>query len=799
MRWLKRLFVGVLGICLLVLPGFFFLLWRSLPDYGRTVVVAGIGAPVRIAWSRQAVPHIFGKSDRDVFFGLGYAHAQDRLWQMETMRRTAQGRLSELFGAKTLHTDMLLRRMDIYGAAMASVAAQDSYTQAALSAYASGVNARMMETQGWGQAAPEFLLFADQVARWTPQDSLALMKLLALQLASHIDREVLRARVSRVVGPERLHDILPDDPSRGYVDLPQYSELFPELPKDDGVTRADLTPFLDPSSASNAWAVGPTRAIGGASLMANDPHLNFSAPTVWYLARLELASGGVIGGTIPGIPVILSGRSAVLGWGLTTANMDDQDVYIEKLNPRNAGEVLTPEGFKPMRTRHEEIAVEGGATEEIDLQWTDNGPVFPGNFYNFAAVTPSGHIVSIARTLFDTNDTSMSAAMHLMQSKSVSEALDLMQAFVTPAQNLTVIDRDHIALQLIGRMPRRRPDHATRGRMPSDGWIEANRWQGSLPYSDNPRFVDPVSGALGNTNNKTVDRPFPLHVSYDWGDTQRIQRLMEDMAARAKHDISSFIAMQNDPVSHSARTLAPVILATFGRAEGRRAEAMALLTHWNGAMDATRPEPLIWAVWLWALQHRLIADDLGPLADAIPLPSPVFLDRVFHDTQGAAAWCDDTRSPAPETCGEIAEASLDAALDEIASRHGSNLVAWRWGDAHQAVHNHPVLGQVALLGGLLNIQQPASGGDDTLLRGLTRGNGADPFADIHGAGYRGIYDLATPESSVFITSTGQSGHFLSTHYRDLGRLWLEGRYIPMVLDLQKPGTETLVKMLLLPQ
>ncbi len=461
------------------------------------------------------------------------------------------------------------------------------------------------------------------------------------------------------MSPERLRDILPDDLSGGYAALPQFSALFQDLPQDDGIIGADLTPFLAASSASNAWAVGPMRSVSGGALMANDPHLNFSAPSVWYLARLELVSGGVIGGTVPGIPVILSGRSAVLGWGLTTANMDDQDVYIEKLNPMNAGEVLTPDGFRPMRTRHETIAVKGGTPVDITLEWTANGPVFPASFYNFAAITPPGHIVSVARTLFDPADTSMTAAMQLMRAKSVADALNVMQVFVTPAQNLTVIDHDHIAMQLIGKMPKRDIGHRTLGRMPSEGWIAANLWQGSLPYSDNPRFVDPLSGAVGNTNNKTVDRAFPFHVSFDWGDTQRIQRLRQGIAARQKHDLASFAAMQNDAVSNSALVLAPLIAASVDPSQDRRSKALAMIETWNGAMDAARPEPLIWAAWMRALQHQMIADELGPLAEALSLPNPVFLERVFRNTEGAAVWCDDISTAPQEGCGKIAAAALD--------------------------------------------------------------------------------------------------------------------------------------------
>jgi penicillin amidase len=335
---------GVIGLA--------FLLWRSMPDYTKDLAVAGVSAPVEILRSEHAVPHIFGMTDADVMFGLGYAHAQDRLWQMELLRRTAQGRLAVVVGPAAVRSDELLLRMGLYPAAAAAVAVQEPPALATLKAYAAGVNARIAEADGWGEAAPEFLLFPVEIAPWTPADSLAVLKLLALQLASHVDREVLRARVAEVIPPERLADIQPDDPNPGIAAMPR-----------PGSAALDPGFFgsgdLRDGWSSDAWAVSPARSATGASLLANDPHLNFSAPSAWYLAHLGLEAGDVRGGTIPGIPAVLSGQNPHLAWGLTAANMDDQDVYIERLNPENSSEVLGPAGWVPLREQKAIIAVRG--------------------------------------------------------------------------------------------------------------------------------------------------------------------------------------------------------------------------------------------------------------------------------------------------------------------------------------------------------------------------------------------------------------------------------------------------------
>ncbi|WP_101066435.1 penicillin acylase family protein [Roseovarius salinarum] len=809
LKWLLRLAAGMVGLALLALVAVWFLLSRSLPEYDKTRAVAGLDAPLEIARDNANVPHVFGQTDTDTFFGLGYAHAQDRLWQMTMLRRTVQGRLSEVFGKRTLTVDKLMRRLDLYRLARRSFEAQDAGTKAALRAYAAGVNARLTEIneEALGRGAPEMFMFPAPVAPWHPADSIAILKLMAVQLSSHLDAEVLRARTSLALEDEaRLADILPDAPGNGTAALPEYASLWPgtDLPRHATAGRNAPPHPLSPiaprglAGASNAWAAAPGRAAAGGTLLANDPHLGFTAPSLWYLARLELESGGVIGGTIPGIPAVLSGRSADLGWGITSSYLDDQDVMIEQLNPDNAEEYRTPEGFESFVTRRSIIEIKDAQPVTLTLRWTRNGPVLAGpgtkpasDPYNLASVTPEGHVAALSWTALSPEDTTMSAAMALMRAGSVKEGIAAGEDFIAPSQNLILADGETIAMKTVGAMPRRAEAHETRGRMPARGWIATNRWQGRIRYAANPGFVAPEGGILGNTNNKTVERPFPLHVSHDWGDTQRINRWRRLMQSRKVHTRDSFIEAQLDAVSFTARALLPLIGADLwftgesapeGTPERLRQRALELLADWNGEMNEHRPEPLIYAAWLRHLQKRLIRDELGPLAQEYRHVEPLFIERVYRDVDGASAWCDVRQSNPRETCTDIARMALDDALVWIGDRYGRALESLRWGDAHQATHDHEVLGEVPLLRYFVNIRQSTSGGDNTLMRGRTAGTGEMPFRNVHGAGYRGVYDFADPDSSVFITSTGQSGHFLSRHYDDLAQLWRRGEYIPMSLD-----------------
>ncbi|MDR6265392.1 penicillin acylase family protein [Roseobacter sp. N2S] len=799
-RWLLRGFLGLVLLITLALLLVYYFATRSIPDYNADYSLRGLNGPVEIVRDTNDVPHIFADQPNDVYFGLGFAHAQDRLWQMTMLRRTAQGRLSELFGAETAKIDDFVRRLDLADLSRASFEYQTEEVKDALRAYSAGVNAwlSVVQKDALGRGAPEFFLFSPEIEPWTPADSLSILRVMALQLSGHLRNEIVRAQVTLAVGKERVRDILPDAPGKGAVALPEYASLFDTF-GEPPTKFAALEPQnpLDPvapfemAGASNAWAAASARSATGAPILANDPHLGLSAPSIWMLARMEFPDGGVIGGTIPGIPVILSGRSAALGWGLTSSTLDDLDVYVERVNPENPDEYLTPDGYKPFRKQQVLIRIKDEAPRTAELRWTDNGPVIPPNQYDLGSITPPGHVTSIHWAALDANDQSMTAAINLMRAKSIPAARAALSFFKSPSQNVTLADKNGVMLQMVGKQPARDPAHRSQGRYPSQGWLPENRWNGYLPFEDNPYVRDPASGIVANTNNKITDKPFPRHVSYSWGDTYRFLRLSSLMNDREVHTRDSFIEAQLDTGSFAAVSLLPLVAkelwftgeaAPAGTPDRQRQIALELLAAWNGQMDEHIPEPLIYAAWMRQLQSRLIRDELSTLADHFPRPDPVFLERVFRNVENANVWCDIRQSTKVETCADIARLSLDAALIELTEKYGTHIESWRWGQAHQAHHDHQVLGDVPLLSWFANIRQETSGGDQTLMRGVTKGTGAEPYANVHAAGFRSVIDFSDPDSSVYVISTGQSGHFLSRHYDDLAGLWRRGEYILMSLD-----------------
>ncbi|WP_258869653.1 penicillin acylase family protein [Paracoccus thiocyanatus] len=300
------------------------------------------------------------------------------------------------------------------------------------------------------------------------------------------------------------------------------------------------------------------------------------------------------------------------------------------------------------------------------------------------------------------------------------------------------------------------------------------------PAPADPGKLDPASGIVATTG-----------AAGHGADAYRLDRLRRLIESREVHSRDSFIAAQNDIVSPVARALLPLVGAELwftgepaaqGTPERLRQDALALLANWDGAMNEHLPEPLIHAAWMRALQDRLVRDDLGPLADDLTELFPDFIDRVFRNRGGASGWCDIRQSAPVETCTQIARQALDAALLDLVARFGPDLASWRWGDLHRARHVHPALGDMRGMSYIVNLIQPTSGGESTIARAGFLGHGRNPWLNVTGAAYRGVYDLADPDSSVFIISTGQSGHPFSRHYDDMAELWRRGEYVVMSLD-----------------
>lgn len=791
-RWLLRLTVGLILLSVAVIGLVWYFAVRSLPDYDATHRAADLSAPVEIVRTTENVPHILAQTDEDAFFALGFAHAQDRLFQMVVMRRAAQGRLAEIYGPQAFASDDLVRRLGIARHAAASVEAQDARTRAALDAYASGVNRwiEIVNENALGRGAPEFFLFPDEITYWEPADSLAILKLVALGASRQMRDEVMRARLS-LAYPARGPEIMGggDAPT-----LPGYGSLFPGARFPSLSERHPMPALTDrlegfiapmQGASGNSFAADAARSAAGGALLASDPQNPLTAPALWYLARMDLGGRGVIGATIPGIPAILTGRSTDLAWGISPANIDDMDLAIEEVQPGDSDAYRSPAGWVPFTVRNEIIRIRDMAPQSLTLRETEHGAVIPGGHFGIGAVVPSGHVAALRWTGESDEDTTLSALVGLMLAPDRQAGIAAAQGIVAPAVGIALADAGGIAQIQAGLAPVRDPGHATGGRMPAPGWVVENRWTGTRQLAKDGAQTDPANGLVAMTGI------VPPSLGRDSDSPLRKERLDQLLQSREIHTRDSFISTQLDIVSPAARRLLPLVGADLwftgepaapGTPERQRQDALQLLAEWDGSMAVHLPEPLIYSAWMQALQARLIRDEIGPLADDITELYPGFIEAVFRDLGGAGRWCDVIQSAPVEDCLTVARQSLDAAIVELTARFGPDVTSWRWGDVHQTKQLHPGLGQLPGIGWIVNLVQPVAGGSFTLARSASLGSGPNPWQAVTGAGYRGVYDLADPDSSVFVISSGQSGHFLSRHYDDMSELWRRDEYVGMSLD-----------------
>ena len=769
-RWLTRIGIGLavlIALIALLLFDRIHSFERSVPAYDGVLAVAGLAAPVQILRDAHAIPHITAQSFDDAAFALGYAHAQDRLWQMELARRFVQGRLAELLGDAGLGPDITMRSLGMYRAAQAALTHLSPETQRALQAYANGVNAYLANHTG--PLPIEFTLADDAPEPWTPADSIAVLKGMSFTLAENGFREIARAKLLQRIGRKGLEEFFPPYPGDAVTKLPDYLDgLF-------GTTQLGMADPVPDTTASNNWVVDGAHSVTGKPLLANDPHLPLTIPSTWYLAHLAYPGHDVVGGTLPGIPAIIAGRNRHTAWGLTNTGPDTQDLYVERANPEDQNEYQVPHGWARFEAHDEIIKVRFSGDHRITVRATRHGPVLPEHGGIFANVAPKGYAIALAWTALAPDDTTIETSLAVHDAAAAGDFIKGAAHFVTPMQNFIFADdAGHIGLMLPGRVPIRSSDNDAQGLAPAPGWDARYDWQGYVPVM--ATISDPPSGHIATANNKTVPEGFPYVLTHEWEDPYRFQRIDALLTATPKHSVDSFEAIQRDSVDTYAVALKPV-LALAGPFAGTEAEAAKLLADWDGAMKRDEAAPLIFAAWARALARRIYADELGNDFESFWGYRPQFTLDVLTDVNGEGRWCDDRTTPTVEDCKTQIRLALHDAVEDLSKTYGDDPTKWRWGDPHKAIMTHRPLGSFPIIGGFFNREIEMDGGAFTILRGDYSFASKRPYAAIHGAGYRAIYDLSNPDNSRYMISTGESGNVFSPHYDDLMPFWAATQYV----------------------
>ena len=771
-KWVGRILLGVTVLVLVAGVAGFFVLRTSLPKTDGTVVVQGLEKPVEIIRDNNGIPHIFAANDRDASFALGYVHAQDRLLQMELMRRFGAGRLSEIVGAPALRVDRVARTLGLYRLAEASFVHLQSETQAGLKAYAAGVNSYL--TTHKGVLPISFYLLGFKPEPWRPADSLVWGRIMATRLAFNWRNELLRAYLAKKIGADKISALWPADPKDAPFTLAggdgKRSQMFETFGA--GAIYSAL-PREFGTGASNAWAVSGALTKSGKPILANDPHLQIGAPILWYLAHIETPSGKIIGATVPGVSTVIVGHNGYIAWGFTTTYADTDDVFIERIDPKSPAKYLTPTGPKPFKTRTEIIKVKSGKDVQLVVRETRHGPVLNGMLGKRArAAIPAGQVLALSAPWLRESDTTPDALYNLNRARNWTQFTAALRRWAAPPQNITYADVwGTIGLYTPSLIPIRKQGD---GYMPVPGWTSEYDWDRFIPFSELPFVKNPISGWVVNANNRLVGPSYPHFISREWGAHYRASRINKLLANTAKHDLDTMARIQGDRLSVMAADLLPLLLAAPVKGE-RQKRAVRLLRGWNREMNRNRPEPLIFMAWVREINRALYADELGKL---FPLYFGVRPKVVRHMLTKETSWCDDVRTPSKETCNQRIATALDRALTDLRKRYGAEPADLRWGKAHYADFRHPVLNYVPVIKRIANLSIPSNGGRFTVNKASPRiGDAKAPFAQRSGPGYRAIYDLAKLDRSRFIIATGQSGNPFSRHYDDFVERWRDIRYV----------------------
>jgi penicillin G amidase len=746
------------GVTLLLIALIGGLLWWSLPPSIQHVAIPGLSAPVSITFDRDGVPLIRARNERDAAAALGFVHARDRGFQMDLMRRAGSGRLAELAGSAALPFDREMRVLGLRVRAEREAASLSAADRAVLESYARGVNAWIAARGRF--SAPEFIVLG-RPEKWTVTDTMLWAKLIGLYLSGNWERELTRLALSKTLPLSRIAELWPDPAHRALTGPPvdpgladAAEAVMQALPHAPGVS--------DLPGGSNAWAVSGAHSASGGPLLAGDPHLLYMLPGMWYLARVERPDGVWAGATAAGVPGIIMGHNPSIAWAFTTTGADTQDVFVER--PAGLGMYATPDGPRSFATRTERIHVRGAPDEALTVRETRHGPLISD-----LRPQPADTLLSVAMASLAPGDTTASGFLALNRARSVAAAGVAATMISAPVQNMIVADRAHIGLFLTGRVPIR---HAGDGRMPVDGADGANDWVGFASGEQLPHAVDPPSGILVNANEPVGPPDFPIFMGSDPQGPWRARRIDALLAAAGRRTVAEFARMQVDAGSEYARELLPV-LRTAPLPDELARRALAQLAGWDGTMAKDLAAPLIFNAWLERFRDDVLRRAGVPVGSIAVSRLGFVAWLLAPGTDGAAAerawWCGGD-------CGKMLATALAEASADLARRLGADPAHWRWDSVHDAVFDHPVLRFIPLIGRWVGARVPVPGDTTTINRQEALFGG---FDSVHGAAYRGDYDLADLDRSRFMTVPGQSGNVLSSTARVFVKRWAMGQTITL--------------------
>ncbi len=787
---------------------------RPLPQTTGTIELPGLSASVEVVRDDHGIPQLYGDSLEDLAMAQGFVHAQERFFEMDLRRHVTAGRLSELFGERTLDTDKYIRTLGWRRVAEQELALVAPETRRVLQAYADGVNA-YLDTHRPGDLAVQYTLLGIQGLRytpeaWTPADSLAWLKAMAWDLRGNMQEEMDRALLSVDHTPDQVVQLYPAYPydahtpivtSGAVVDgaFEQASPLAarPAYPPavlrqlralQDGIESMPAMVGRGDGIGSNSWVVDGDHSATGMPILANDPHLGVSLPGIWMQMGLHCREAtadcplDVAGFTFSGVPGVIIGHNADIAWGFTNLGPDVTDLYLEKVRDATWRH---GDRWRPLTVRTETIEVRGGDDFELRVRETDHGPLLSDVDTDLATVganaAPSDvddYAVALAWTAL-TPSTTADAILELNLASDWEEFRAAARDFAVPAQNLLYADRaGHIGYQAPGRIPIRRAGND--GLLPAAGWDPRNDWTGRyVPFEALPHVLDPAEGFVVTANQAVIGPGYAYHLTDDWDQGYRSQRIRDLVTNEGELSVADAAALQLDDLNPMAQTLLPYLLDLDGVGAGYYGDGVRLLRDWDGHQPADSAAAayfnVVWSELLRLTFHDEVRESLWPDGG----------DRWFAVMTGLLRrptdvwWDDRTTDDVVETRDDVLRQALRAGRDELTRREALHPDDWSWGRIHELDLVESTVGEsgIGLLESLVNRTGYSVAGGTSIVD-ATSWDAADGYVVTSAPSMRMVVSLGDFDDSRWVNLTGVSGHPASGHYVDQTELYVAGETLP---------------------
>jgi penicillin amidase len=775
--------LAVVLVAMVVLA--YYLITKSFPTTSGTLALKGLSGDVEVLRDDYGVPFVSASNERDLYFAVGFVQAQDRMWQMELIRRAGMGRLAEILGEPALKTDRMFRTLGIHRHAKEAAVILDDTMRHILQAYADGVNAYIEHSKG--SYPLEFDLLSIEPEPWTIEHSLMVPRLMAWELNHARWVDLIFGELVERFGEARALEIFPSWREDAPVIVPEpdarrrVAGLLSDLLEADRDYRA-LLGMEGFHGGSNAWVVSGANSTTGKPLLANDPHLVLTTPPRWHDVTLSAPGVEVTGASIPGVPFIVIGRNRSIAWGVTNAMADDQDFYVEEVDSlQHPTRYRFNNSWRPVTQTVDTILVKDGNPVILTVYHTHRGPIVnrmePGARF-------SKKLVSMRWVGSEQSNEGWTFYL-LNRATNWRDFVNALRHFAVPAQNFVYADADgNIGYRTGGKLPIRAGGTLS---IPFPGDTDRFDWKGFVPFDEMPQSFNPPEGFIVTANNKIVPPGYRHYISHHWEPPWRAVRITELLRAQEKHSVEDFQRMQSDVGSPHAREVVPLILAAFeSRTDGSPElhEALTHLRNWSFEMTRDDVATSIFQSFFVRLIHNTLHDELGPemlaLYDTLASIPMVAVTNLL--LSGNSSWFDNVDTPEVESRDDIIRQSFVEGLDRLRGMLGGELKEWRWGRLHKVEFGH-VFGSNSLLRPMVSVGPfEAPGSHSTVWKGDYRI--ANPFTNHVGPSTRRIADLSDVNDTRVVTPPGHSGHVFYRHYKDQATLWLQGGYRTMAMDRQ---------------